>query len=75
MAKISPPKRKTKGAPPAAKRPSANLTKAESGASRPLNFRVPTEFHREFKTFAVLHDMSMLELLRRCFDEFAENHK
>ncbi|MCZ2152951.1 MAG: hypothetical protein LC114_03450 [Bryobacterales bacterium] len=33
----------------------------------PLNFRVPAQFHREFKLFAVQHDISMVELLQRSF--------
>ena len=74
MAKIRPPKRKTKGMPPPANRPTANLTKEETGTLRPLNFKVPALFHRDFKSYAVLHDMSMLKLLKRCFEEYKDNH-
>jgi len=33
----------------------------------PLNFRVPPQFHREFKLYAVEHDMSMVQLLQEAF--------
>jgi hypothetical protein len=35
-----------------------------------LNFRVPTEFKREFKTYAASHEMKMNELLRRSFQAY-----
>jgi len=33
-----------------------------------LNFKVPPEFHREFKTWAASHDMSMTALLVEAFN-------
>jgi len=41
----------------------------ESGSNRttPLNFKVPVEFHREFKSYAAQHGISMVELLREGF--------
>lgn len=33
-----------------------------------LNFKVAPAFHREFKTYAAQHGLSMLELLRISFD-------
>jgi len=36
-------------------------------ASTPMNFRVSAQFHREFKVYAVQHDMSMVELLQKSF--------
>jgi HicB-like protein involved in pilus formation len=66
MARIGPPpKRSTKGTPPPATdaaRP-ANLDRPAPGDWKPLNFRVPTEFHRELKSYAANHGVSMLEVL------------
>jgi hypothetical protein len=42
-------------------------TKDVEGALGFLNFRVPAELKREFKTYAASHDMKMNELLRRSF--------
>lgn len=36
-------------------------------ALKDLNFKVPEEFHYEFKMFAVTHRMSNVELLRKAF--------
>jgi hypothetical protein len=38
-----------------------------------LNFRVPAHFHREFKVYAVQHDMSMVELVQHAF-HFLKTH-
>ena len=39
-------------------------------ALKPLNFRVPPQFHREYKLYAVQNDMNMVELLRKSFELF-----
>ncbi len=39
-----------------------------------LNFKVPPEFHREFKTWAASHDMSMTALLVEAFDIMREQY-
>jgi predicted HicB family RNase H-like nuclease len=39
-----------------------------------LNFKVPPEFHREFKTFAASHDISMTALLIEAFHTLRESH-
>jgi hypothetical protein len=33
----------------------------------PLNFKVPHQFHREFKTFAAQHGKKMVEVLQEAF--------
>jgi len=48
---------------------------AEAGRTRdagsdPLNFRVPTAFRRDFKTYAAAHDLKLNELLVKCFESF-----
>jgi hypothetical protein len=41
--------------------------KGEPATLTPLNFKVPEKFHREFKTYAAQHGVSMLELLQEGF--------
>lgn len=73
---ITPPNRKnTKGAPPPVEKPSDNLTKAPSNAHKLLQFHVSPEMHREFKMYATLHDISMLELFEQCFDFYKKHHQ
>jgi ketopantoate reductase len=48
--------------------PLKNLDDAE--ALKPLNFRVPPQFHREYKIYAVQNGMNMVELLRESFELF-----
>jgi len=52
----------------------ANLDKPGPGALAPLNFKVPRDFRREFKTFASQHDMKMVELLQQGFLLVQERH-
>ena len=76
MPNIAPPKQQTtsqtKGAPPPIDKPSQNLTKNPSNKPVSLNFYVENEFRREYKRFAVEHDISMNELLRRSFQLYKE---
>jgi hypothetical protein len=67
MAQISPPKRSKKGPPPPIQQTVGNLDKPEPASLKPLNFKVPAAFHREFKSYAVQHGMTMLDLLREAF--------
>ena len=39
-----------------------------------LNFKVPPEFHREFKIFAATHDISMTALLIESFNILREQN-
>ncbi len=36
----------------------------------PLNFRVPTSFRRQYKTYAASHDRKLNELLYLCFEHY-----
>lgn len=76
MAKVGPPpKRSTKGAPPASSAERfANLERPAPGDLKPLNFKVPAEFHREFKGYAAARGISMLELLTEGFRLVKERH-
>jgi hypothetical protein len=69
MAKIPPPtkSKKGKGPPPPTTAVVGNLDKAEPTHLMPLNFKVPPEFRREFKTYAAQHDLSLSKLLQESF--------
>lgn len=71
----APPARKTKGEPPPHSKPSQNLTKNVPDKLRPLNFRVPAAFHKEFKLYAANHEISMLDLLQKAFESYKEKTK
>ncbi|MBA7495582.1 hypothetical protein ES702_06169 [subsurface metagenome] len=70
MAKIQkPPKKNRKGVPPVATEEKArNLAKPSVSERVQLKFGVTPEFRKEFKTYAVDQDMSMVELLMKCFE-------
>ena len=72
MAQIAPPKRSKKGRPPLIEQTVGNLEKPEPSSLKPLNFKVPAAFHREFKSYAVQHGISMLDLLREGFEAAKE---
>lgn len=54
----------------------ARIAPAADGAGQgreelaPLNFRVPTSFRREYKTYAASHDKKLNELLYLCFEAY-----
>lgn len=64
MAKANSQKEPEKDAPASV---TGGSGKSESAALTPLNFKVPEKFHREFKTYAAQHGVSMLELLQEGF--------
>ena len=72
------PKGPTKGKPLNPGAMPSVLTFANRDASHeftPMNFKVPAQFHREFKLFAVQHGMSMVELLQQSFDLMKSQRK
>ena len=69
-----------KGTPPKETEASNNLTvyKEEIASQRdirPLNFKVDNGFRKRFKNFATNNDMTMSDLLVRCFEEFVKAKK
>jgi hypothetical protein len=47
----------------------------DSGArTAPLNFKVPQEFRREFKTYAAQHNKKLNQLLYEAFDALKARH-
>lgn len=70
MAKVAPPPsaKSRKGAPPPLAQTVGNLDKPEPNTLQPLNFKVPPDFKREFKSYAAQHDVSMSQLLQEAFE-------
>jgi len=50
-----------------------NLEKTEPGSLKPLNFKVPADFHRDFKVYASQQGISMLDLLQEGFKVLREH--
>jgi CCR4-NOT transcriptional regulation complex NOT5 subunit len=48
-------------------RSSINTKKREAGAQVDLNFKVSSEFRREFKLWAASHDMKQKQVLEEAF--------
>jgi len=62
------PKRNSlKSAPRSSVKTAEPAGSSESAALTTLNFRVPQEFHRDFKTFAAQHSKKMVEVLQEAF--------
>jgi hypothetical protein len=61
------PAPEAKNAQRAPEKVSSNTQKKEAGKSVDLNFKVSAEFRREFKTWAVSHDISQKETLGKAF--------
>jgi hypothetical protein len=71
-----PPTKKTlsKGTPPAELEMSANLQKANEGDAAQLTFKVSKEFKKDFRGVAFEEEISMTDLLKKCF-ELYQKHK
>ena len=73
---VKPPQRKSrKGLPPSEVQASSNLTTPDPTDLKPLNFKVPAEFRKAYKSFAVDHDMTMVDLLMETFAFYKEHRK
>jgi len=76
MAKIQKPKKKTtKGAPPPESMPSQNLAKTDPKDLITMNFKVPSDFRKDYKQLALDLDISMVDILRQSFEQFKQNSK
>lgn len=57
------------------KRASRRLRKPEtSSQATPLNFKVPADFRREFKTYAAQHNKKLNQLLYEAFAALKAKH-
>lgn len=76
MAIQTPPPSKTsrKGEPPALADTRENLKKPELAKIVPLNFRVPSEFKRDFKVAAAMNNITQSELLQQAFEEWRRRY-
>jgi hypothetical protein len=66
---------------PSRKKPRKPLTQSagqdhrlDTAKSMPLNFKVPAEFRREFKTYAAQHNMKLNQLLFESFAALKARH-
>lgn len=71
MAKLQ---KRNKGAVPTFEEASNNLG-VEQEAIKPMNFKVPEGFNKEFKQFALDHDLSLTELFKRSFQYYKQSVK
>lgn len=55
------------------KKESSNTLKKESGAKVDLNFKVSAEFKKEFKLWAVSHEMTQKQVLETAFQLLKES--
>uniref|UniRef100_A0AB39C9T4 Uncharacterized protein n=1 Tax=Aliivibrio phage vB_Alvi_H905 TaxID=3234039 RepID=A0AB39C9T4_9VIRU len=72
-----PPKKQTKGAPPVtttAPSGQENTKKPEPGSTAPLNFKPDAAFVKEWKVYCVTNDISQIDLFKKMFEYWKENH-
>ena len=69
-----PPRKSQKEDPPAMTETKANLEKPEPSELANLNFKVPSEFKRDFKIAAATFGKSQVELLQEMFRFWSEHH-
>jgi hypothetical protein len=62
---------KTRGPVP---NPQAKGSEQEPTKSTPLNFKVSSEFRREFKTYAAQHNKKLNQLLYESFNALKTSH-
>lgn len=70
MAKIPPDGKRRKGSARAARK----TDKPDAAKPIPLNFKVPAEFRREFKTYAAQHNKKLNQLLYEAFAALKAQH-
>jgi hypothetical protein len=71
--KVPAPKRQRE-APPGLEHTPQNLDKTPPLATETLNFKVMSEFKREYKGYAVSRGMTMVEQLQESFQLYKEQH-
>lgn len=67
-------KRPGKGMPPAPTETSNNLVKPASGTTVPLQVNIDPEVKRQFRLYAVEHDVDMSHLFVTIWQYYKENH-
>ena len=68
------PRTRTRGKP--AKKPvsTRNLKQPESRDLKLLQFQVPSEIHTEFKIYAAMNGMTMVELFNNAYQFYKSKH-
>ena len=74
MATNVPPPKRQREAPPVLEHAPQNLDKTPPLATETLNFKVMSEFKREYTGYAVSRGMTMVELLQASFQLYKERH-
>ena len=69
MAKLQ---KRSKGAVPTLDEASNNLGDSQERV-RPMSFKMPESFYKELKQFALDHDISLTELLKRSFHHYKKS--
>lgn len=72
--KKPPTKRGIKGKPTTKPTPAHNLKQPESRDIKLLQFQVSPEMHKEFKTYAAMNGMTMLELFIDAYRFYKDKH-
>jgi len=70
MAKIPPADKRRKGSA----RATQKSDKPDAAKPIPLNFKVPADFRREFKTYAAQHNKKLNQLLYEAFAALKAQH-
>jgi len=70
----APLKSNRKGDPPSRKQIRGNLTKPSSNEDIILNFKVSSEFRRDFKIAAAIQGITQSKLLIEAFEVWKERH-
>lgn len=74
MKKRAPSKRIRSAPPQLLTSDRGSRAKSDITVLTPLNFKVPAEFHRDFKTFAAQHSKKMVEVLQEAFALLKESN-
>ncbi len=74
---IPPPPKKTsgKGTPPPVNEPSDNLTKNMDGDLVAFNFRVPAEFRKKVRQFALDNDSTAVQVMIDAINNYIERKR
>jgi len=72
--KVPPAPKKQREAPPPLQETPQNLEKAPPLESETLNFKVTTDFKREFKVYAASRGITMIELLEEGYKLYKQRH-
>jgi len=74
--KIPPPKKSSgKGLPPPVNQASTNLNKNMEGDFVAFNFRVPAEFRKKVRQYALDNDTTAVQLMMEAIDDYVSRKR